>query len=175
MMLDPNSRKLALTAHVTTSVGWLGAAAAFLVLAIAGPTTGDPSLARGSYVAMGAVLTYAITPFAVGALLTGIVSALGTPWRLFNHYWVVIKLVLTTMALGVLLVQLAPIQTLAATAADPASSLDDFRGNLRPLVHSTGGVLVLLLIQLLGIYKPRGLTPNGRRRSVAERKAEKLA
>ena len=34
--MSPRLRKLALTAHVTFSVGWLGAVAAFLALSIAG-------------------------------------------------------------------------------------------------------------------------------------------
>ncbi len=33
--MTPALRKLAITAHVTFSVGWLGAVAAFLVLSIA--------------------------------------------------------------------------------------------------------------------------------------------
>jgi hypothetical protein len=36
MPMTPRVRKLALTTHVTSSVGWLGAVAAFLALAVAG-------------------------------------------------------------------------------------------------------------------------------------------
>ncbi len=39
MIMPPQLRKLALTVHVTASVGWLGAVAAFLALAIAGLTS----------------------------------------------------------------------------------------------------------------------------------------
>ncbi len=39
MIMPPRLRKFALTAHVTSSVGWLGAVAAFLVLAVAGLTS----------------------------------------------------------------------------------------------------------------------------------------
>ncbi len=35
--MKPALRKLTLTAHVTASVGWLGAVAAYLVPAIVGP------------------------------------------------------------------------------------------------------------------------------------------
>jgi hypothetical protein len=38
MAMTPRLRKFALTAHVTSSVGWLGAVAAFLALAVAGLT-----------------------------------------------------------------------------------------------------------------------------------------
>ena len=46
MPMTPRTRKLALTAHVTSSVGWLGAVAAFLVLSIAGLESRDADLVR---------------------------------------------------------------------------------------------------------------------------------
>lgn len=42
MALTTRLRKLALTAHVVSSVGWLGAVTAFLALSIAGLTSKDP-------------------------------------------------------------------------------------------------------------------------------------
>jgi len=45
-------RKLALTMHVTSSVGWLGAVAAFLALSIAGLTSGNDETMRAAYLAM---------------------------------------------------------------------------------------------------------------------------
>ena len=36
MIMTPGLRKFVLTSHVTSSVSWLGAVAAFLALAIAG-------------------------------------------------------------------------------------------------------------------------------------------
>ena len=42
MTMTPRVRKFALTAHVTASVGWLGAVVAFLALAVIGHTSPDP-------------------------------------------------------------------------------------------------------------------------------------
>jgi len=53
MTMTPGLRKFALTAHVTSSVGWLGAVAGFLALAVAGLTNHDGQLVRGLYLAMG--------------------------------------------------------------------------------------------------------------------------
>lgn len=39
MTLTPQLSKVVLTSHITFSVGWLGAIAVFLVLAIAGVTS----------------------------------------------------------------------------------------------------------------------------------------
>ncbi|MFD2615698.1 hypothetical protein [Paenibacillus gansuensis] len=36
MFLSPRHQKFALTVHITSSVGWLGAVAVFLALAVAG-------------------------------------------------------------------------------------------------------------------------------------------
>jgi hypothetical protein len=101
---------------------------------------------------------------AFAALLTGLISSLGTTWGLFCHYWVLLKLVLTTFATVVLLVQLGPIRALATTASDPSATLADLAGARRPLIHSVGGLIVLLAIQVLGVYKPRGLTRYGWRK-----------
>jgi hypothetical protein len=154
-------RKLALLAHVTASVGWVGAVLAFLPLAVIGVTSTDPAALRVAFVAMAWIVSYVIVPLALASLLTGLVSALGTTWGLFRHYWVVVKLVLTIVAVVVLLVQVAPIENLARVAGEPAASLIDLPEARRPLLHATGGLVVLVLIQVLGVFKPRGLTRYG--------------
>ena len=77
MTLPPRLRKLALAAHVTGSVGWVGAIAAFLVLAIIGR---DDQLVRAAYIAMDVIARFVIVPLAFASLVTGIISSLGTAW-----------------------------------------------------------------------------------------------
>ena len=84
---SPAFRKISLTAHVSFSVGWLGAVAAFLALAVIGLTSTDPIIVRSAYVATNVLGAFVIVPASVGALMTGIAQALITPWRLFRHYW----------------------------------------------------------------------------------------
>jgi hypothetical protein len=79
-------RKLMLTAHITFSMGWLGAVAVFLALAITGLTSHDAPLVRAAYLAMGLSGWLVIVPSSFAALLTGVLQALGTPWGLFKHY-----------------------------------------------------------------------------------------
>jgi hypothetical protein len=52
MTMAPGLRKVALTAHVTSSVGWLGAVATFLALALAGLTSKDAQLVQAAYLMM---------------------------------------------------------------------------------------------------------------------------
>jgi uncharacterized membrane protein len=159
------SRNLALTAHVTSSVGWLGAVGVFLALAIVGLTSGDPRLARAAYLAMEVAGWYVIVPLCVASLVTGIVQSLVTKWGLFRHYWVVIKLVLTMFATGLLLLHTGAIRTMAAVAASSTLSPSAHRTLRVQLVFDAGAALAVLVVAtILAVYKPRGMTRFGRRK-----------
>src|SRR5689334_19993174 len=121
-------RKFLLTLHITFSVGWLGAVAAFLALAIAGLSSRDPQLVRGAYLAMGLSGWFVIVPACLGALLTGIVQSLATPWGLFRHYWIVVKLVLTVGATLLLLLHMQPIDSMAEMASSTVLPPAQMRG-----------------------------------------------
>lgn len=162
MMMSPRLRKLALSAHMLVSVGWMGALAAFLALAAFGFVGRDPVAARAAYVANGAITSYVIVPLAFAALATGIVQALATPWGLFRHFWVVIKLVIVAAATFMLVMKTGPIGYIAAIAAEGAlepGALTGLRGSI--LAHAVGGFLVLAWAAALGMYKPHGLTRHG--------------
>jgi len=74
--MTPALRKLTITAHVTFSVGWLGAVAAFLVLSIAGLTSQDAEVVRGAYLSMNLISRFVIIPMCFAALATGLLQAL---------------------------------------------------------------------------------------------------
>ena len=160
MTFPPRLRKAVLTAHVVTSVGWLGAVLAYLALDVTAAVSHDIDRVRAAYVAMELTVVQAIVPLALASLVIGIINALGPSWGLFRHYWVVVKLLLTLVATGVLLLETHTIRSLAAAAASGA----DPRELPGTLPHSGGGVVVLLLVTVLSIYKPRGLTRYGWRR-----------
>ena len=164
-MLRPRLRKLALFAHITTSVGWLGAVACFLVLAITGLTSHDAGQAQAADLAMQLIAWYALVPLSLASTATGFVSSLATRWGLIRHHWVLVKLVITIPATLVLLVHLKPIGFLASVATGatlaPADLVDRFR--VQMVVVSCAAVVVLLLATLLSVLKPRGRTQFGRR------------
>jgi hypothetical protein len=167
--MAPGLRKLALTAHVTSSVGWLGAVAAFLALAISGLTSHDPLRVRGAYLAMELTAWFVIVPLSVASLLSGLVQALGTPWGLFRHYWVVVKLLITLLATIILLLHMQPIGHAARAAAEATLSSSDLRGTRIQLVANAGAALLALLVATtLSVYKPRGVTRYGRRKQQAD-------
>jgi hypothetical protein len=172
MIMIPFFRKFALTVHVTSSVGMLGAIAAFLALAITGLTSRDVQTVRAVYLAMELVAWFVIVPMAFASLLTGLVQSLGTPWGLFQHYWVLVKFLLTVFATIVLLVKMELIGYAARLAVVTTLSSADLRAaGIQLVVHAAGGLLVLLVPMVLSVYKPQGKTRYGRRKQHEQRAA----
>jgi hypothetical protein len=165
MIMTPGQRKLALTTHVTVSIGWFGAVAAFLALSLVGMISADALLARAAYLAMELITRYVIVPLAIVSLLSGVVSSLGTKWGLFRYYWVLLKLVITIVATLVLLVHLQPIERLAVVATTSSVAGAELRDpQLNMVVAAAAALLVLVALTALSVYKPRGLTPYGQRK-----------
>lgn len=171
MTPPPWLRKLLLVAHVTTSVGWLGAVAGFLAIAVASRTGDDAQTMRAAYVAMELMTLYGIVPLSVASLLIGVVQSLGSPWGLLRHHWVVVKLLLTVAAVAVLLQYTETMSAIADAAADATMSSADLRAlGASPVLHSVGGLIVLIVTTVLAVYKPRGMTRYGwRHRGRAQR------
>jgi hypothetical protein len=171
MIMSPALRKFALAIHLTFSVGWVGAVAGYLALDLSVATSQDPQILRAAWIAMGLVVGWAIVPLAIAALLTGLMMSLGTKWGLFRHWWVLISFVLTVFATLVLLSEAQVIGHMAAIAADPTTSDDELRDLPSTLPHSIGGLAVLLLVQVLNVYKPQGMTRYGWRKQREERRS----
>ena len=163
--MTARTRKLALVTHVGASVGWFGAALSSLVLALIGVISHDATLVRGIYLTLPAIGRYVLIPLSVASLLTGTVQALGTHWGLLRHYWVLVKLTMNLLATGVLLLYMQTLTGLAEAARVAAPSGASPLGNPSPVLHAAGAVVLLLSALMLSVYKPRGLTRNGRRRA----------
>jgi uncharacterized membrane protein len=169
--LTPWLRKLALTAHVTASVGWLGAVLAFLALSIAGLTSQDPQTVRGAYLVMELTGWAVLVPLSLASLLTGLVSSLGSSWGLFRHYWILFKLAINVVATIVLLLYMQTLASLADAAAATTLSSNELRrlNNPSPTLHAAAALLLLLVATALAIYKPRGMTRYGQRKQHRQR------
>src|SRR5258708_36415029 len=168
MLMTSGVRKFALTTHVTSSVGWFGAVAAFLSLAIAGLASQNAQTVRAAYLSMELTTWAVIVPLSVAALLTGIVQSVGTPWGLFRHHWVVAKLGLTVLATVILLVHTQPIGRVAAVAAEGMlSSADLHQLRVQLIADAAAALMALLVATTLSVYKPWGMTSYGRRTQAA--------
>ena len=84
---------------------------------------------------------------------TGVLLGLLTPWGLLRHWWVTVKLALTTAGAVLSLVVLTPALTALADGAGGSSPL----AQRLELVRDSGAASVVLLVTLvLSVYKPFG-------------------
>ncbi|MGI5254264.1 hypothetical protein [Actinacidiphila glaucinigra] len=82
---------------------------------------------------------------------------MGATWGLFRHYWVLIKLVMTVLAIALLLLHMQVVDQVAGAAAQSALSRSDLAGMRVQLVVDAGAALMVLLVAVaLSVYKPRG-------------------
>ena len=150
--------------HVVSAVGWLGINFADFALAVTGLTTTDPALQHAMLRALVVVGNTLLIPISLLALTTGLVLALGTQWGLLRYKWVVVKLILTSIAVLLIPVALLPelnnLNDLAS--ALPADELLDTSehtwGVLSAAVVSTSMYITNVI---MSIIKPGGRTQRG--------------
>src|SRR5688572_14226079 len=70
MVMSPRLRRAALFAHITLSIGWMGAAVVFLALAAIGLSSENEQTARAAYLVMEPAARLALMPLAIGSLLS---------------------------------------------------------------------------------------------------------
>jgi hypothetical protein len=160
--MRPFVRKLALTVHVSCSVGWFGAVGVFLVLAATGLASSDTRVEAGMYLAMQVTGWFVIVPLCLASFATGIVQSLGTPWGLLRHYWVIIKLVITVLASAFLLLHMTVVDRLARASSD-GSLVSEHGFRVQIVADAAVALVALMVTTVLATYKPRGTTRYGRR------------
>jgi len=159
MQFTPGWRKVALTAHITSSVGWFGAVVAFLALALVGVLTASDQMVRSAYIAMEAVGWLVIVPFSITTLVTGLVQSAGTSWGFFRHYWVVSKLLITIGASALLLLHMQVMNMVAEAASAGVLTSGHLRAPRMQLLGDAGAACLVLLVAIgLSVFKPRGRT-----------------
>jgi len=165
------ARKAVLTVHVVSSVGWLGAVATYLVLAVLVVTAPGVVRVAALLEPMRTLVWVVLLPAAVASFLSGLLSSWLSPWGLFRHYWVTVKFGLSLLCVAVLAMYTQDIQAAVdgasrprADGADPALLSDPSHA-----VHSAAALVVLMTTTALAVYKPKGQLParEARRAAVA--------
>jgi hypothetical protein len=163
-MLSQAPRKLVLSVHLTSSLGWVGAVIAYIALGLTATTTQDVQTIRAAWIALEVTGWWVIVPLALASLASGLLISLGTPWGLFRHYWVVISLALTVLATVILVLHMPSVSSSAAVAREgDAARVRQLGGDL---AHAVGGLVVLLTVTVLNVFKPQGLTAYGWRKQL---------
>jgi hypothetical protein len=148
------SRRLLLTAHISTSVGILGADLVLLTLGVHGRLGADPVTV---YPAMRILASYVIAPLAGLAVGTGLLLALRSP-GLLGQTWVLAKLSISTALTILVLLAAIPGLTAAENAAlSPAPAVTE-RMQLTYALMPAFTLSLLLLNVALAVYKPRRRT-----------------
>lgn len=164
--LRRKGRKALLLFHVLSSVSWIGVDLAMGVLAYRGLATDDPEELAVIYRALEMFCVPLLLTLGLLSLVSGIWLGLGTRFGLVRYWWVVVKLAISLVLLTLVLIALRP--TLIEGAAQAAvvdgslpERLTDVRRNMifPPVVSTTA----LAFVTWLGVYKPWGVTPRGRR------------
>ncbi|MFD8543543.1 DUF2269 domain-containing protein [Streptomyces sp. NPDC059649] len=157
--LSRPARRALLVLHVAVSVSWLGLTLGLLALSITGWTTRSPEMAAAAYRAMKVFGDWLVLPLAFGALITGLVLSLGTPWGLARHRWVYVKFWLTLVTVLLSVFALRPgIDRLAAEAA-AGTPVPDIGLVIAPAVASA----TYFFLTAISVLKPWGPTRRGRR------------
>lgn len=113
---------------------------------------------------------FVLVPLSLASLITGLIQALGTPWGLFRHYWILFKLLISVVATVLLLVHMQVAGRVAGVAAESTLSSSDLVGmRVQFLADAAAALLVLLAAVTLSVYKPRGLTRYGWRKQQEQR------
>ncbi|MEU0396478.1 hypothetical protein ABZ208_27530 [Streptomyces sp. NPDC006208] len=82
-----------------------------------------------------------------------------------RHYWVIAKLLITVLATLLLLVHMQPVGHLADAAAPTALAGGELAGmRIQMIADATAALLGMLAAAVLSVFKPRGVTLQGRRR-----------
>ena len=151
--IPPPARKALLTLHLVTSLGWLGADLVLLTLGIAAQRGADPAVVYPVAALVGTVL---FAPLSVLVWLVGVASALLTPWGLLRYRWVLAKLVITTVMVGLVLFLLTPNLRHAGElgAALPA------RGRADLVIAPSVSTSLMIIATVLSTYKPWGRRPT---------------
>lgn len=159
MTLSPGPRKALLGVHLVFSCGWVGMVLGYLALGVAAAWSSDPQTVRAAWIAMELTGWFVLVPLAVGSLVSGTLLALGTRWGLFRYYWVTFAFVLTLVATVVLVLHIPSVSDTATVARSAAA--EDLQTLGGDLLHPTAGLVLLLTVLFLNVYKPPGVTPYG--------------
>ena len=147
--------------HVVFAVGMLGVEWTMLLVAGLARTTDDTALRHSAYGVMRLLAFAGGIPFGVLSLLTGVLLCLFTPWGLWRHRWIKVKIVLLFAVLvsgGVVVGQLVHRLVAASAPAGDANALPALQNWHMAVVAFQ--LLALAVATFVSVFKPSGKRPS---------------
>lgn len=159
--LKPTTRKWLLLLHVVVSVGWLGLNVGNLTLEITGLTTDDPAVQHTALGALYLIGGPLLIPVSLLAYTSGILLGFYSKWGVLKYRWVLVKFILTTVA--VLLVPLSLLPGLSELSQLVANTPPERLADLGPTglsMLAAGCVSTTMYVTnaVLSVLKPWGRT-----------------
>jgi hypothetical protein len=137
-----------------SSVGLMGAIAAFLLFSIKGSAAHEPELIAVCADGLSWIGWWLVVPLCIAALVSGILQSLITSWGLFQYYWVLLKLLAMIGATGLLFLHMNAVEQLAGNSRIPVSVASGLFASLS--FDAIAALVLLAVLSALSIYKPPG-------------------
>jgi hypothetical protein len=151
------ARQWLLFVHVVVSVGWMGAGAANVVLAVTAAMSSTGETRRVCYQLINRLDFALVIPLAFGTLASGLLISLATKWGLFRYWWVLVKLILTsaviifsTFGVGVWVEESIAATTVGTATSPVATTL---------IAGAAANIICFLFMTWVSIAKPWPKTP----------------
>lgn len=161
-LLSRRARKWSLWVHALSSSLWLGSALAMMVLILAkGRVPDDPTQLYAFCLCVKLIDDFVIIGSCGLSALSGLLLAWKTPWGVFQHWWVAVKLAITLALLCVGAGLLGPwineTEALARTHAGVVQELPRYQTVERNVTLLGCAQMVILgFVLYLSIFKPWG-------------------
>lgn len=98
--LTITQKRWLLSAHIATSVAWLGGALCLLTLGLVAANAKDEATLRAAFTSIDMLDRTLVRPLAVLTVISGLILCLRTQWGLFRFNWVIVKETLTLLSIG---------------------------------------------------------------------------
>lgn len=148
------------TGHIVLASLWLGGATSIVAMSV-GLEASNGGQLFGQDLAMKLVDDFLIIPAAIGTLITGLLYSILTKWGFFKHAWVIVKWVITLVAIIVGTFFLGP----WLNSLPPISSAQGLEALVDPIYQQNktlnlwfAGLQVMSLLAAiwLSVFKPWG-------------------
>ncbi|HSA48884.1 MAG TPA: hypothetical protein VLH10_02070 [Yinghuangia sp.] len=158
-------RRAVNSSHVVVAVGLVGVEWVMVMLGVIARNSDDPALRHNVYEVMRSLVFAAGIPLAALSLVTGVVLSLRTPWGLWKHLWIKVKIVLLILVIvlgaGVVSSWVRELGAMTAPGGDPSglTAVQWYQ-----IAGASVQLAALIAATFLSVYKPSGKRrPAGRR------------